>query len=130
MDEHDIIHAAIPAVIDSTMLSSALFNLKTSILTDEMRCSICLETYTDPHVLPECMHRFCKVCIKKSLRKCGNECPICRTRVTTSRDLRRDEQTQNVVRSRSSPFELLYILTAFLFLIYSYLWFVRNSYLS
>jgi len=104
MDEHDIIHAAIPAVIDSTMLSSALFNLKTSILKDEMRCSICLETYTDPHVLPECMHRFCKACVKNALRKCGNECPICRTRVTTSRDLRRDEQTQNVVRSRSLPF--------------------------
>ena len=41
-----------------------------TFLTDETaKCQICLETISDAHVIPGCLHRFCGVCIKESLQK-------------------------------------------------------------
>ncbi|XP_049337945.1 E3 ubiquitin-protein ligase TRIM39-like [Astyanax mexicanus] len=45
---------------------------------DELRCSICLDVFTDPVSTP-CGHNFCMVC----LRKCWNssshcQCPVCK----------------------------------------------------
>ncbi|AES88552.2 putative aminoacyltransferase, E1 ubiquitin-activating enzyme [Medicago truncatula] len=38
----------------------------------------------------ECMHRFCKVCIDKCMRRGTNECPTCRTHFPSRRALRDD----------------------------------------
>ncbi|KAK3015889.1 hypothetical protein RJ639_005716 [Escallonia herrerae] len=38
----------------------------------------------------ECLHRFCRECIDKSMRLGNNECPACRTRCATRRSLRDD----------------------------------------
>ena len=43
----------------------------TSLVDNNFECSICLDTFTDPHVIPECLHRFCSACVKESIRKCG-----------------------------------------------------------
>ncbi|GFH47117.1 hypothetical protein CTEN210_03592 [Chaetoceros tenuissimus] len=57
---------------------------------DDTHCPICLEKLNDPHIVPECCHRFCKGCIEEALEY-RRECPICRGRVTSRRALRRDE---------------------------------------
>lgn len=66
-------------------------NAKKTISTTvyDTSCPICLEQFNDPHIVPECCHRFCKGCIDEAL-KYRRECPICRGRVTSRRSLRRD----------------------------------------
>lgn len=43
------------------------FEMEAHSLTSSLKCSVCLELYTDPRVLP-CLHTFCLKCIK-GLRK-------------------------------------------------------------
>ncbi|KAG6482156.1 hypothetical protein ZIOFF_058787 [Zingiber officinale] len=38
----------------------------------------------------ECLHRFCRACIDKSMRLGNNECPACRTHCASRRSLRDD----------------------------------------
>ncbi|GJY35970.1 putative E3 ubiquitin-protein ligase RING1a isoform X2, partial [Tanacetum coccineum] len=38
----------------------------------------------------ECLHRFCRECIDKSMRLGNNECPACRTHCASRRSLRDD----------------------------------------
>ncbi|KAK7369044.1 hypothetical protein VNO80_11078 [Phaseolus coccineus] len=45
----------------------------------------------------ECLHRFCKECIEKSMRLGINECPICRVRVPSRRSLREDPNFDNLI---------------------------------
>lgn len=61
-------------------------------LQSETKCPICLESQSEPYVVPDCLHRFCKECIETSLRKCKNECPQCRIFVSTRRGLRPDKK--------------------------------------
>ena len=35
----------------------------------DFKCAICLEKLSDPHLLPDCCHRFCGPCIKESIAK-------------------------------------------------------------
>ncbi|XP_077306142.1 E3 ubiquitin/ISG15 ligase TRIM25-like [Lithobates pipiens] len=50
-------------------------------LGEELSCSICLESYTDPVSL-QCGHNFCQSCIKSVLdtqeRSAAYTCPVCR----------------------------------------------------
>ncbi|KAL7824480.1 hypothetical protein AOLI_G00328820 [Acnodon oligacanthus] len=47
-------------------------------LEENLRCSICLDTFKDPVVL-RCTHSFCKACLDRSWnRKDEKECPLCR----------------------------------------------------
>ena len=39
----------------------------TSLVDNNFKCSICLDTFSDPHVIPECLHRFCGAWVKDSL---------------------------------------------------------------
>eukprot|EP00979_Chaetoceros_neogracilis_P016893 scaffold10163_cov270-Chaetoceros_neogracile.AAC.1 len=80
---------------NSTQRNLALQILR-DLLTDEFECAICLHTCTDTNVNPQCGHRFCKPCIKKSLTSCKRECPICRTRIPTCRTLRQDAQFDRI----------------------------------
>jgi len=50
--------------------------LLSGLVNNAFECSICLDTYTDAHVVPVCQHHFCGVCIKDGLRKCNNESSI------------------------------------------------------
>ncbi|KAI8482150.1 hypothetical protein Bbelb_401400 [Branchiostoma belcheri] len=49
---------------------------------DFLECTICLESYKDPKILP-CLHTFCKDCLKEFVAKQGEAkdkflCPTCR----------------------------------------------------
>ena len=43
----------------------------------EVRCTICLETLSDPHLLSHCKHTFCKACCMAALED-SDCCPLCR----------------------------------------------------
>ena len=53
----------------------------------ELECTICLEQYKDPRVLP-CLHSFCKTCLEGLLPREGLswrvDCPSCRSSVEVS----------------------------------------------
>ena len=78
---------------------SALLKLESIVESTSFECAICLETIKDAHVVPECQHKFCERCIKDSIRKCGKECPECRTPIITQRHLRKDTKHDNLVSS-------------------------------
>ncbi|XP_058636014.1 E3 ubiquitin-protein ligase TRIM39-like [Onychostoma macrolepis] len=68
---------------DPPIMSSSI-----SSLTEEIRCSICLEVFTDPVTTP-CGHNFCKIC----LNKCWNNsqtcsCPYCKETFKQRPDLK------------------------------------------
>lgn len=50
-------------------------------LADQITCAICLETYSDPKLLP-CLHIFCKHCLERLVIQKGSSetvsCPECR----------------------------------------------------
>ena len=79
--------------------SSALSTL-TSLVDNHFTCSICLDTFSDPNVIPECLHHFCDTCIKESIQKCSKGCPACRARFTSRRDLRKDHLDGNIVSTK------------------------------
>ncbi len=67
------------------------------------KCPVCLEIMSgDSYIIPECMHRFCGDCIKKSIRVCKNQCPECRTAVSTQRSLRVDNNFNDFVSTINS----------------------------
>jgi E3 ubiquitin-protein ligase RNF1/2 len=45
----------------------------------------------------ECLHRFCRACIDKSMRLGNNECPACRAHCASRRSLRDDPNFDNLV---------------------------------
>uniref|UniRef100_A0A8D0KDI2 RING-type E3 ubiquitin transferase n=1 Tax=Salvator merianae TaxID=96440 RepID=A0A8D0KDI2_SALMN len=52
-------------------------------LTDEATCSICLDYFKDPVIIPECGHNFCKTCLDRYWGKSSSKvsCPHCRMMV-------------------------------------------------
>ncbi|GFH49056.1 hypothetical protein CTEN210_05532 [Chaetoceros tenuissimus] len=63
---------------------------------DETHCPICFEIFDDPHIIPECCHRFCKFRIEESLGH-RKECPLCRGVVRSRRSLRKDEPFRDLL---------------------------------
>lgn len=57
-------------------------------LKQDLECPICIEPFQNAHMVPECGHHFCKKCIEDALQRCNNECPICRSKITSKRGLR------------------------------------------
>ncbi|WOL15171.1 E3 ubiquitin-protein ligase [Canna indica] len=56
----------------------------------EVQCPICLGIIRKTRTVMECLHRFCRACIDKSMRLGNNECPACRTHCASRRSLRDD----------------------------------------
>ncbi|XP_061469464.1 zinc finger protein RFP-like [Rhineura floridana] len=52
-------------------------------LCEEATCSICLQYFQDPVIIPECGHNFCRACLSWCWEKAGAEasCPQCRETV-------------------------------------------------
>lgn len=59
-------------------------------IREEMQCPICLGIIRKTRTVMECLHRFCRDCIDKSMRLGNNECPACRTHCASRRSLRDD----------------------------------------
>ncbi|XP_018422473.1 PREDICTED: E3 ubiquitin-protein ligase TRIM39-like [Nanorana parkeri] len=66
----------------------------------ELKCSICLNIYTDPVTL-SCGHNFCQICIQDLLRNQDHDgvytCPECRTQFSTRPTVQRNTTLCNVV---------------------------------
>ncbi|XP_053149330.1 uncharacterized protein LOC128343923 [Hemicordylus capensis] len=50
-------------------------------LCEEATCSVCLEYFTDPVIIPECGHNFCRACLTQYWREAQAFCPQCRETV-------------------------------------------------
>ncbi|XP_075711982.1 E3 ubiquitin/ISG15 ligase TRIM25-like [Rhinoderma darwinii] len=71
-------------------------------LRDELDCSICLHTYTDP-VMLRCGHNFCRVCIDRALdtkHESGlYSCPECREEFQERPALMRNFALRNIIEN-------------------------------
>ncbi|XP_075198217.1 E3 ubiquitin/ISG15 ligase TRIM25-like [Anomaloglossus baeobatrachus] len=71
-------------------------------LRDELLCSICLSTYTDP-VMLRCGHNFCRVCIDRALDTQDESgvysCPDCRERFQERPPLMRNIALRNIMEN-------------------------------
>eukprot|EP00554_Chaetoceros_debilis_P015202 CAMPEP_0194126882 /NCGR_PEP_ID=MMETSP0150-20130528/60225_1 /TAXON_ID=122233 /ORGANISM="Chaetoceros debilis, Strain MM31A-1" /LENGTH=951 /DNA_ID=CAMNT_0038820767 /DNA_START=160 /DNA_END=3012 /DNA_ORIENTATION=- len=76
-------------------------------LQSVIKCSICLDTLEDSHVVPDCGHRFCKKCINESIRKGNNQCPECRQIIRTKRHLREDRQSNEMISTFHNLMQIL-----------------------
>ncbi|XP_058780033.1 putative E3 ubiquitin-protein ligase RING1a [Vicia villosa] len=61
-----------------------------SDIRKDVQCPICLGIIKKTRTVMECLHRFCRECIDKSMRLGNNECPACRTHCASRRSLRDD----------------------------------------
>lgn len=62
------------------------------IVESDLTCPVCLCVMTQTHTFMECMHRFCQDCINRALRIGQKECPSCRKKCATRRNLRDDSR--------------------------------------
>ncbi|XP_005105293.1 E3 ubiquitin-protein ligase RNF166 [Aplysia californica] len=47
---------------------------------EEFECAICMDSYSEPHVLHPCRHSFCLACIQRlQAEKTVTKCPKCRS---------------------------------------------------
>ncbi|PON34838.1 TNF receptor-associated factor [Parasponia andersonii] len=63
----------------------------------DVQCPICLGIIKKTRTVMECLHRFCRECIDKSMRMGNNECPACRTHCASRRSLRDDPNYDNLI---------------------------------
>ncbi|CAN4078904.1 unnamed protein product [Withania somnifera] len=80
---------------DGTTCSSGedkdeFITVKLSEIRKEVQCPICLGIIRKTRTVMECLHRFCRECIDKSMRMGNKECPACRTHCASRRSLRDD----------------------------------------
>lgn len=80
---------------DGTTCSSGgekdeFITVRLSEIRKEVQCPICLGIIRKTRTVMECLHRFCRECIDKSMRMGNNECPACRTHCASRRSLRDD----------------------------------------
>ncbi|EFJ38128.1 hypothetical protein SELMODRAFT_8697, partial [Selaginella moellendorffii] len=68
-----------------------------SEIRKEMQCPICLGIIRKTRTVMECLHRFCRECIDKSMRLGNNECPACRTHCASRRSLRDDPNFDSLI---------------------------------
>ncbi|KAL4562314.1 hypothetical protein LXL04_034514 [Taraxacum kok-saghyz] len=64
--------------------------VKLAEIRKEVQCPICLGIIRKTRTVMECLHRFCRECIDKSMRLGNNECPACRAHCKSRRSLRDD----------------------------------------
>ncbi|KAM3924844.1 E3 ubiquitin/ISG15 ligase TRIM25-like [Leptodactylus fuscus] len=74
-------------------------------LRDELLCSICCSTYTDP-VMLKCGHNFCQICIDRVLDKPNRSgvysCPECRKRYRQRPELMKNFPLRNILENFKS----------------------------
>ncbi|XP_077187134.1 E3 ubiquitin-protein ligase TRIM7-like isoform X2 [Paroedura picta] len=69
-------------------------------LCEAASCSVCLEYFQDPVMIPECRHNFCRACLDRTWGDLGKEasCPLCRGRAQP-RNLLPNQQLANMVET-------------------------------
>lgn len=54
----------------------------------EIVCPICLDILNQTRAAPDCLHRFCKRCLDKAVKK---ECPVCRKKLPSQMNKFRED---------------------------------------
>ncbi|XP_068129601.1 E3 ubiquitin-protein ligase TRIM7-like [Hyperolius riggenbachi] len=71
-------------------------------IQQELKCSVCFNTYSDPTTLP-CGHTFCKQCIQKTFQNsCQRCCPECRGRLPPNLELQRNTKMCSILEHLTS----------------------------
>ncbi|KAM3913305.1 E3 ubiquitin/ISG15 ligase TRIM25-like [Leptodactylus fuscus] len=85
--------------------SNLLSAMASNDLRDELLCSICCSTYTDP-VMLKCEHNFCQICIDHVLDKPDRSgvysCPECRKRYRQRPELMKNIALHNILENFKS----------------------------
>lgn len=73
--------------IDHKTITMASASPLQDIEDNFFNCSICLDHYREPKMLP-CLHRYCKDCLQSVIKGCHSEfdCPMCKQACTISED--------------------------------------------
>lgn len=71
--------------------------VKLAEVRKDVQCPICLGIIRKTRKVMECLHRFCRECIDKSMRLGNNECPACRAHCASRRSLRDDPNYDNLI---------------------------------
>ncbi|KAK4741728.1 hypothetical protein SAY87_025316 [Trapa incisa] len=68
-----------------------------SEIRKDVQCPICLGIIKKTRTVMDCLHRFCRECIDKSMRLGNNECPACRKHCASRRSLRDDPNFDSLI---------------------------------
>nr|XP_043620698.1 putative E3 ubiquitin-protein ligase RING1a [Erigeron canadensis] len=71
--------------------------VKLAEVRKDVQCPICLGIIRKTRKVMECLHRFCRECIDKSMRLGNNECPACRAHCASRRSLRDDPNYDKLI---------------------------------
>ncbi|XP_040203091.1 E3 ubiquitin/ISG15 ligase TRIM25-like [Rana temporaria] len=89
-----------------SFVSLLLSAMASADLRAELKCSVCLNIYTDPVTL-RCGHNFCRVCIDRVLDTQEGSgdffCPLCRKRFRSRPALQRNTTLHNIAETFLSP---------------------------
>ncbi|XP_058480042.1 E3 ubiquitin-protein ligase TRIM21-like [Solea solea] len=69
------------------MASAPASPSESSSLENHLKCSICMDTFTDP-VTTACGHSFCKMCLEFHVKYNDRVCPLCNTPITSTLDVK------------------------------------------
>lgn len=86
-----------PLTIKQRSDANNKISIKSSILESLLTCPICLDVLDQAMVTKACLHRFCKDCITTALRQSNQECPTCRKKMVSRRDLREDPNFDSLI---------------------------------
>lgn len=90
-----------PLIVDESHRTT----LQVRTLNAELTCPVCLGILRHTMTVMECLHRFCDGCITRALRLGRKECPTCRIKCSTKRNLRSDPAIDGLVRRFYSDVE-------------------------
>jgi hypothetical protein len=73
------------------------------IISEDMKCPICLGPIDTTLTATTCLHRFCSECLERSLRvnlgpKDHHDCPSCRAKLASRRSSKRDSRFDELIR--------------------------------
>lgn len=79
-------------ILKAVDVTSKESKIHSSIIEENCICAICYSVCTET-VHNDCLHRFCRLCITKSLgiETCKNKCPICKNGISSKRSLYADQ---------------------------------------
>uniref|UniRef100_A0A6G1SM93 RING-type E3 ubiquitin transferase n=1 Tax=Aceria tosichella TaxID=561515 RepID=A0A6G1SM93_9ACAR len=69
----------------------------------EIVCPICLDILSQTRAAPDCLHRFCKKCIEKIVKK---DCPVCGKKLPSQiKSFREDAKFDQLIKKISEGYE-------------------------
>lgn len=89
-------------ILTGVDLISKVSTISSIIIEENCVCAICYSVCTET-LHTECLHRFCRMCITKSLVSvCKNKCPICKHAIDSKRSLYPDHGMDVIIDAYNS----------------------------